>query len=123
MATELPDPGTNCKKRLDADPQLQLELMVAAKYKRFHSEFLALPQDDRDKAIWQFLRERKPCPHCGTSSEEWYDEDGNRKQAYVAELVECEGCVVKQRGEKEFEVELREFRGTHIGLTRNEETP
>lgn len=121
MAAELSDPGPVCPKRLDADPQLQLELMVAAAYNRFHSEFLALSQDDRDKAIWQFLRERKACPHCGTRSEEWYDDDGNRKRAYVPELIECEGCVVKQRGEKEFEVELREFRGTHVGLTRNEE--
>jgi hypothetical protein len=95
--------------------------MVAAKYKRFHSEFLALTQDDRDKAIWQYLRERNECPHCGTRAEEWDDDTGQRRQAYVPELIECEGCVVKQRGEKEFEVELREFPGTHVGLTRNEE--
>jgi hypothetical protein len=94
---------------------------VCAKYLKMHSEFLAYSQADRDKAIWQFIWERKTCPHCGTRSEEWLDDTGKRKQAYIAHLIECEGCVVKERGEKEFEVELREFRGTRVGLTLNEE--
>lgn len=88
-----------------------------------HSEFLAYSQDDRDKAIWQFVWERRVCPRCGTRAEEWVDDAGHRRQAYIAELIECEGCVVRERGEKTFEVELREFRGTHVGLTRNEEAP
>lgn len=123
MATELPCPGCARKKRLDADPQALLELRVGKEYNRSHSEFLAWSTDDRDKAIWLFLRERKECPRCGTRDEEWYDDDGNRQQAYVPDLVECEGCVVVERGTREFEVELREFPGTHVGLARKEEAP
>jgi len=100
---------------------MALEVKVGAKYHRFHSEFLALSQDDRDKAIWEYLRERNECPHCGTRSEEWYDDAGAYRRVYVAELVECEGCVVKQRGEKDFEHELAEFRGLRVGLVRNDQ--
>jgi hypothetical protein len=121
VVSELQGAGSLGPKRLDADPQLQLELAVCAVYRVRHSEFLDWLASDRDKAIWQFLRERQTCPHCGTRDEEWLDDTGKRKQAYIAHLIECEGCVVKERGEKEFEVELREFRGTRVGLIRNEE--
>jgi hypothetical protein len=94
---------------------------VCAVYRVRHSEFLDWLASDRDKAIWQFLRERQTCPHCGTRDEEWLDDTGKRKQAYIAHLIECEGCVVKARGERDYEVELREFRGTRVGLIRNEE--
>lgn len=121
MGVELPGAGPGDPKRLAADPQLKLELAVAAKYRKFHSEFLAYSQDDRDKAIWEYLEDRKTCPHCGTRSEEWYDDDGRYRPAYVAELAECEGCVVKLRGEAEAEQELRDFRGSRVVLVRNKE--
>jgi len=118
---EPPGAGPECPKRIDADPQLDLELRVCSHYKRFHSEFLALSQDDRDKAIWQYLRERQACPHCGTRSEEWDPDAGGRRDAYVATLMECEGCVVRLRGEQDHQQELEAFRGTRIGLVRNPE--
>lgn len=121
MGVELPGAGPGDPKRLAADPQLKLELAVAAKYQKLHSEFLAYSQDDRDKAIWEYLEDRKTCPHCGTRSEEWYDDDGRYRPAYVAELAECEGCVVKLRGEAEAEQELRDFRGSRVVLVRNQE--
>lgn len=121
MGAELPGAGPVGPKRIDADPQLALELAVCAQYKRFHSEFLALSQDDRDKAIWQFLRDRSTCPHCGTRPEEWDPDAGGNRAAYVADLTECEGCVVRLRGEAEAEQELRDFRGARIVLVRNQE--
>jgi DNA-directed RNA polymerase subunit M/transcription elongation factor TFIIS len=96
-----------------------LELKVAARYHKFHSEFLSYSQDDRDKAIWEYLLDRQVCPHCGTREAEWYDEQGRYRPAYVAEFVECPGCVMK--GRKEAEPELAEFRGVRVMLMRNEE--
>lgn len=100
---------------------MELEVKVGARYHRFHSEFLALSQDDRDKAIWEYLEDRNTCQHCGTRSEEWYDDTGKYRAAYVADLTECEGCVVKLRGEAEAEQELRDFRGSRVVLVRNQE--
>ena len=121
MDPEPPSPGPEPPKRIDADPQLDLELRVCSHYKRFHSEFLALSQDDRDKALWQYLRERQTCSHCGTRSEEWDTEAGGRRDAYVAVLMDCQGCVVRLRGEQDHQRELEAFRGTRIGLVRNPE--
>jgi hypothetical protein len=121
VGVELPRAGPISPKRIDADPQLALELAVCAQYKRFHSEFLALSQDDRDKAIWQFLRDRSTCPHCGTRPEEWDPDVGGHRGAYVADLAECEGCVVKLRGEAAAESELQAFRGMRVVLVRNQE--
>ena len=90
-------------------------------YQRSHSEFLAWSQEDRDKAIWQFIIEQKTCHFCGTRSEEWDPASGGRRDAYVAALVECEGCVVRLRGEKTFKQELEAFAGTRVVLMRNEE--
>ena len=118
MGVELPGPGPGDPKRLDADPQLVLELKVAAKYGKFHSEFLAYSQDDRDKAIWQYLWEHSECPHCGTRSDEWNEETGGHRHAYVAEFVQCEGCVVKLKAEED--PQMREFRGMRVRLVRNE---
>jgi hypothetical protein len=111
--------GPCTPKRLDADPQLLLELSVAAAYRLSHSEFLAWDATDRDKAIWIFLRQRQTCPHCGTRPEEWDPDVGGHRAAYVAEFTECQGCVVK--GRKEAEPEMAEFRGLRVMLVRNEE--
>lgn len=93
---------------------------MCAQYRRFHSEFLMLSQDDRDKAIWQFLRDRQACPHCGTRGEEWVDPvTGRPREAYVAEFDECPGCVVKQR--KEADPVMQEFPGLRVVLVRDQE--
>ncbi|MGH3427348.1 MAG: hypothetical protein ACRDQZ_07230 [Mycobacteriales bacterium] len=91
------------------------------RYRRFHSEFLTLSQDDRDKAIWQYLRERQTCPHCGTRPEEWDPDAGGRRDAYAATLLDCQGCVVRLRGEQDYQHELAAFRGSRVGLVSNEE--
>ena len=79
-----------------------------------------MSQDDRDKAIWQYLREKQTCPHCGTRPEEWDPDAGGRRDAYVAALTECEGCVVRLRGERDHQTELQEFYGARVVLVRNE---
>lgn len=123
MGAELSGAGPGPPKRIDIDPQLDIELKVCHHYRVFHSEFLARSQDDRDKAIWQYSRQHGTCQHCGTRSEEWYTDAGEFRPAYIAQLMECEGCVVRLRGEQEFANELQDFRGVHVGLIRNPEVP
>lgn len=107
MGAELPCPGCGPKKRLDTDPQLLLELTVGKEYGRSHSEFLALSTDDRDKAIWLFLRERETCRYCGTRPDEWDPEVGGHRQAYIGRIVTCSGCVVRERTEEAPEAQGR----------------
>lgn len=57
-----------------------------------HSVFLGWPKDDRDKAIWQHVRERERCGSCGTRRAEWLESAGGRRDAYEAVLDRCPGC-------------------------------
>ena len=116
MGTELSCPGREHKKRLNADPQALLELMVGKEYGRSHSEFLAWPVDDRDKAIWLFLRERETCRYCGTRPDEWDPDTGGHRQAYVGRIVTCPGCVVRERTEEAPDIQGR---GKTVELYRN----
>jgi hypothetical protein len=72
---------------------------VAHDYRVPHSAFLRWSKDDRDKAIWHYLRERDRCPHCGTRSQEWAADAG----AYVAALRWCKGCATMQRRQKQMD--------------------
>ncbi len=74
-------------------------MAVAAQYQKFHSEFLAYSKDDRDKAIAWFLRQREACPSCGTRAEEWDEDRGGHRDAYIAVHERCRGCEIKERGE------------------------
>lgn len=65
-------------------------------YQLPHSEFLAWSKDDRDKAIWQCVREQARCRGCGTRPDEWSDGD---RHAYVPMVDRCRGCEVKQAEE------------------------
>lgn len=58
----------------------------------FHSDFLARSQDDRDKAIWMYLRARQACSQCGTRPEEWDPAQGGDRAAYRAVAQTCRGC-------------------------------
>lgn len=63
-------------------------------YQLPHSAFLAWSKDDRDKAIWQYVRERQRCRGCGTRPAEWSAEQGGDRNAYVAAVDRCPGCEV-----------------------------
>jgi hypothetical protein len=104
-------------KRIDRDPQLQLELDYCVPKGIPHSEFLAWSQIDRDKAIAWVIREMKACPNCGTRGEEWDPKQGGHRRAYVAEIRGCEGCIVKLRAENS--EELTQGRGRRVVLIPN----
>ncbi|GLY81834.1 hypothetical protein [Actinoallomurus iriomotensis] len=53
-------------------------------------------QDDRDKAIWTWLRERQTCSSCGTRPDEWDPKRGGDRRAYVAQVEICRGCQAVQ---------------------------
>lgn len=92
-------------------------MAVCADYKIPHSEFLSWSRSDRDKAIWQWVRQREACPSCGTRPDEWDPEKGGRRLAYVARKRRCLGCAAKQQVEESIEPE-KEGRGVHVVLER-----
>lgn len=73
---------------------------MATKMKKFHSEFLAADQADRDKAIWWHIRDMQTCRSCGTREEEWDPAQGGNRHAYGAEIYRCRGCEVRQMAEE-----------------------
>lgn len=105
--------------RLDADPQLVLELAVCAKYLKMHSEFLSYSDDDRSKAIWQFIRERETCRSCGTRPDEWDETKGGRRNAYHGAIQQCQGCVVRERTEEA--PQMQSGRGYYAALLKTPE--
>lgn len=102
---------------MDADPGLALELAVCSHYRIPHSEFLSWSPDDRDKAIWQHIRERQACQACGTRPDEWDEERGGHRYAYAAEPKRCRGCelIEAARGS----VTDKDGRGIRIVLVPN----
>lgn len=95
--------------------------MVSAKYLKMHSEFLAYGQDDRDKAIWQYIRERQTCSHCGTRPDEWDPDKGGSRNAYVGTIHRCQGCVVIERTEEAPQFQGINARGLRAGLIKPDE--
>lgn len=94
-------------------------MAVAHEYRMMHSEFLAKDKDDRDKAIWWYIRQKQTCPACGTRETEWDPTKGGNYHAYGAELYRCRGCEVKQMAE---ESDLRPYgRGIHIRMRKNDD--
>lgn len=118
MGVELPCPGSEPPKRLDADPQLSIELAVCAEFHLPHSEFLAWGTSDRDKAIWWYLRKRQTCPGCGTRPDEWNPDVGGSWHAYRFEAVQCEGCLKRHRAEEA--LEKSKAPGMHVVGVRND---
>jgi hypothetical protein len=84
--------GRGDPKRLNADPELELELEVCRHYRLPHSQFLGWSDDDRAKAIWSHVRARQTCARCGTRDEEWDPQRGGHRRAYTAEAHVCRGC-------------------------------
>lgn len=91
--------------------------VCAQVYRIPHSQFLAWPKDDRDKAIWWYVRERDRCGQCGTRGAEWDETRGGNRNAYTPTLRRCRGCELvaaeqdKSRGKPV-------GRGVYVTLTR-----
>jgi hypothetical protein len=109
--------GPVSPKRLDVDPQLELELAVCAEYRIRHSEFLSWDIDDRDKAIAFHIRKRMECGRCGTRPEEWDETRGGHRYAYIADHERCLGCERIEAGRAALTGD--EGRGVRIVLKPN----
>lgn len=96
-------------------------MAVCAAYGIPHSEFLAWPDDDRDKALWWHAREAERCPSCGTRPAEWDPEQGGDRRAYVAEKIVCRGC--QQLEARRDASKEQEAHGVQIVLTRHRPDP
>jgi hypothetical protein len=70
------------------------ELAICDRWGVGHSQFLALPLDDQDKAIAYAEYRGASCPRCGTEKEEWDPRVGGDINAYVPEDHRCRGCEV-----------------------------
>lgn len=98
-----------------------LELSVCREYKIPHGFFLGGPlvwsQSDRDKAIWQYIREKEKCPNCNTREAEWDPLQGGDRQAYGVRTARCRGCEVKEMFP---EAQLKALgKGAYIYLGKN----
>lgn len=87
------------------------------KYLIPHSEFLGWAKDDRDKAIWQYLRDKQRCPRCGTRAEEWHESKGGHRDAYKPVVDLCPGCECKESFEKNLDPKALP-RGSYVTLRK-----
>jgi len=107
-------------KRLAADGQLALEMAVCAAYRIPHSVFLSWAPDDRDKALSWHLRQAEICKQCGTHPDDWDPKKGGHRRAFVAEILVCPGCEVRQREEHELsQPRWEKVRGAYVVMRRN----
>ncbi|MFC3986785.1 hypothetical protein ACFYY8_33560 [Streptosporangium sp. NPDC001559] len=100
---------------------MTIELAVCAAYRIRHSEFLGWDADDRDKAIWQYIRERQACRDCGTRPDEWDPKRGGDRNAYLAERELCRGCEVLQGAQASLAGDPGRIRGERMVLIRSKE--
>lgn len=98
-----------------------MELDVCAEYRIPHSEFLRWSQQDRSKAIHQYINSRTRCSGCGTMPDEWNEETGGSRFAYRAEARRCRGCQVKQGEQQSLEKQGHTGNGLYVALVKNME--
>lgn len=96
---------------------MALELAVCHAYRIPHSAFLKWSADDRDKAIWQYVRTQSTCSKCGTRPEEWDESRGGDRHAYHAVEKRCRGCEEIQAKQESLS---GDGRGIYVGLKRFE---
>lgn len=104
-----------------ADPELEVELGVCHHFRIRHSEFLGWSPDDRDKAIWTWLRDRQTCAQCGTRPDEWDPDRGGHRRAYLAQIDVCRGCQAIDQRSKALTDEQRQP-GMQVVLRKQEVT-
>jgi hypothetical protein len=90
-------------------------LDVCRAYQIPHSEFLSWDKDDRDKAIWQYVRERQTCKRCGTREAEWLESEGGHRHAYTPVLKRCPGCEAMETYRANID-ESKQGKGVYIAL-------
>lgn len=64
-----------------------------------HTQFLTWSEDDQQKALWWMARDRQRCTGCGTHPDDWNEDVGGDRFAFVAEERTCPGC--RERGPAE----------------------
>lgn len=88
-------------------------------YQLPHSGFLAWSKDDRDKAIWEFVRSTEKCPSCRTREADWTEAEGGHHNAFRAEKARCRGCELLETARESVD-EKKDGKGVFIRLVRNE---
>lgn len=76
-----------------------MQLAICARGPIPHSQLLAWPAEDIDKAMAYELSLREACPHDGTRKEDWFAEDGELHEPphLEATVKVCEGCAAIAR--------------------------
>lgn len=99
-------PGRRPGKRIRADLQLQEELALCREYKISHSHFSGgknrWTDVDRAKAIAYERFINSKCKKCGTSHEDWFDDDGYplEEPHFEAVIRACDGCIAVHHASK-----------------------
>lgn len=87
-----------------------------------HSTFLGWSEDDQQKALWWKARNRQVCAGCGTHPDDWNEDLGGSRNAYVPEEVTCPGCRARAGAEEQLQAERKNNptgkHGTYIVLVR-----
>ena len=96
-------------KRIWQDSRLLEELSYCVPLGLPHSQFLAWPEDDRDKALAYNREMASVCKGCGTRQSEWAAD----ADAYIGDFFTCDGCA-RMEGERDNVGEGA--KGVHIRL-------
>ncbi|MER0443014.1 hypothetical protein ABR738_00235 [Streptomyces sp. Edi4] len=106
-------------KRLRADPRLRAELELCNRWGIPHSRFLGgdgtWSPRDREKALAYLELTRATCADCGTRHEEWDEDEGGDRFAYVGTTSRCPGCELIAT-EREHVPEGPHGHGVKVGL-------
>ncbi|WP_098894148.1 hypothetical protein [Streptomyces sp. t99] len=107
-------------KRLRADAQLRAELELCDRWGIPHSAFLGAGDGtwsaaDRAKALAYRELDRQTCPDCGTRGEEWDEEAGGDRFAYIGTTSRCPGCELVAH-ERDHVPEGQHGYGVKVGL-------
>lgn len=70
-------------------------MRICREYRIRHSEFLDWSDDDRSKAIAEYLHSAAHCSMCGTAPWEWDPDQGGSRFAYEPVEEICPGCEKK----------------------------
>jgi len=70
-------------------------MRICREYRIRHSELLDWSEEDRSKAIGEYLHSASHCSMCGTAPWEWDEEQGGSRFAYEPVEEICPGCEKK----------------------------
>lgn len=83
-----------------------MQLAICSRGPIPHSQLLAWPAEDIDKAMAYELSLREACPRDGTRKEDWFDAEGlpHDPPRFEAKVHVCEACAARAR----MEIDVRE---------------